>query len=272
MGAAIIGLADNAAAVFSNPAGLMNINNSDMEFGRTNMPAGLGVSYFSFAKKIRGHHAIAISFLGFTTDEMKVRTPLQPDGTGEYFSVGQYAYGLSYARNYTDKFKVGFTAKLLNLNLMSDVFSEMSWSGDIGLQYHSDLPGLLKNTIIAVSIRNFGPQITYIKEGYGLPLNYTIGATRPIEQIFTDNDRLAIAINWNKCVDEQEKAQVGVEYVYDNIFAIRTGYKFSSGEQGMTFGGGMITTIAAKQARFDYSFTPFGIIGSIHKFSMGFGF
>ena len=271
MGSAIIGLADNAAAVFSNPAGLMNIASTDMEFGHTTMPAGIGLSYFSFAKKIAGHHAIAVSLLALGTDEMKVRTPLQPEGTGEYFSVGHYAYGLSYARDYTDKFKVGFTAKLLNLNMVSEMYSEVSWSGDIGLQYNSALPGILKGTIIAVSIRNFGPQITFAKEGYGLPLNYTIGATRPIYGIFTENDRLAIAINWNKCVDEQEKAQLGLEYRYNNLIDLRCGYKFQSGEQGATFGMGLKNNLMNKQMRFGYSFTPFGIIGSIHKFSMGFG-
>ncbi|MBN2279108.1 MAG: PorV/PorQ family protein [Candidatus Marinimicrobia bacterium] len=270
MGSAIIGLADNAAAVFSNPAGLMNINSADMEFGHTSMPAGVGLSYFSFAKKL-GHHAIAISLLALTTDEMKVRTPLQPEGTGEYFSVGKYAYGLTYARNYTDKFKVGFTARLLNLHMVSDMYSELSWSGDIGLQYNSALPGILEGTIIAVTIRNFGPQVTYAKEGYGLPLNYTIGATRPVYGLFTENDRLALAINWNKCVDEQEKAQIGVEYSYNSLIDLRCGYKFSSGEQGATFGMGLSNTMMGKQMRFGYSFTPFGIIGSIHKFSLGFG-
>ncbi len=272
MGSAIIGLADNAAAVFSNPAGLMNIPSADMEFGYTSMPAGIGLSYFSFAKKFAGHHAVAISLLALTTDEMKVRTPLQPEGTGEYFSVGHYAYGLTYARNYTDKFKVGFTAKLLSLNMMGDVFSEISWSGDLGLQYNSDLPGILEGTIIAVTIRNFGPQITFAKEGYGLPLNYTIGATRPVHGVFTNNDRLALAVNWNKSVDEQEKAQVGMEYSYNNLIDLRCGYKFLSGEQGATFGVGLSNTLKGSKMRFGYSFTPFGIIGSIHKFSLGFGF
>lgn len=271
MGAAVIGLTDNAAAVFSNPAGLMNITGNDMEFGHTNMPAGIGLSYFSFARKIFGHHAVAISFLGLTTDDMKVRTPLQPEGTGEYFSVGNFAYGITYARDYTDKFRVGFTARLLSLNV-SDMYNELSWSGDIGLQYDSDLPGLLEGTIIAVTIRNFGPQITYAKEGYGLPLNYTIGATRPVYNIFSDNDRLALAVNWNKCVDEQEKAQFGMEYSFNDIIALRCGYKFESGEQGATFGLGLNHNILTRKMRFGYSFTPFGMIGSIHKFSLGLGF
>ncbi len=269
LGAASIAIVDDAGAVFSNPAGLMNITNSDIEVGRTNMPAGIGLSYFSFAKKF-GHHAIAISMLSFATDDMKVRTVLQPEGTGEEFYSGQHAYGLTYARNYTDKFKVGFTAKLLSLNIVSGMYDEVSWCGDIGLQYHSDLPGLLTGTIIAVSIRNFGPQITYVSEGYGLPLLYTIGAARPIENIFSDNDKLFVAVNWNKSVDEQEKAQIGLEYNYSNIISLRTGYKFNSGEQSITFGTGFMTKVLERQLRINYSYTPFGMIGDIQKFSLGF--
>ncbi len=271
MGAASIAIVDDAGAVFSNPAGLMNISGGDMDVGRTSMPAGISLSYLSVARKF-GHHAIGLSVLGFGTDDMKVRTVLQPEGTGETFYVGHYAYGLTYARNYTDKFKVGFTAKLLNLNMVSGVFNEVSWSGDIGLQYHSDLPGMLTGTIIAVSIRNFGPQITYVSEGYGLPLIYTIGAAKPIENIITDNDKLFIAINWNKSVDEQEKAQIGLEYNLKNMIALRSGYKFSSGEQGLTFGAGLSTNLMSRTLRFNYSYTPFGLIGDIQKFSLGFSF
>ncbi len=271
LGAAAIAITNDAGAVFSNPAGLMNIANFDAEIGRTNMPAGLHLSYFSFAKKF-GHHAVAISMLGFATDDMKVRTVLQPQGTGETFYVGHYAYGLTYSRNYTDKFKVGFTGKILNLNMVSGVFDEVSWSGDIGLQYHSDLPGFLTGTIIAVSIRNFGPQITYIKEGYGLPLIYTIGVAKPITSLFADRDKLYLAVNWNKSVDEKEKAQIGVEYNFNNILALRAGYKINSGEQDLTLGAGFNTNIGTRQMRFSYSYTPFGMIGDIQKFALGFSF
>lgn len=269
MGSAVIGIVDDASAVFSNPAGLMNIENMNIQFGRTGMPADIALNYSSFAKRFGSHHVFAISVLGLTTDEMKVRTPLQPEGTGETFHSGQYAFGLSYARNYTDKFKVGFTARLLDLNIVSGMYRKTSWSADIGLQYHSALPGLLKGTIIAVSISNFGPQITYAKEGYGLPLNYVLGAARPIENIFTNNDKMHLAVNWNKALDEKEKAQVGLEYIYANTLEFRCGYKFASGQQGFSTGIGTKQKLMDKDFTFRYAFSPFGVIGNIHRFSMG---
>ncbi len=45
-------------------------------------------------------------------DEL-VRTVDQPEGTGEFFSAGDIAVGLSYARNLTDRFSIGFSAKYI---------------------------------------------------------------------------------------------------------------------------------------------------------------
>jgi len=269
MGSAVIGITDDASAVFSNPAGLMNIQNMNIQFGRTNLPANIGLTYSSVAKKVGNHHAFALSVLGLTTDEMKVRTPLQPEGTGQTFHSGQYAFGLTYARDYTDKFKVGFTARILDLNIVSGMYSQTSWSADIGLQYHSALPGLLEGTIIAVAIRNFGPQITYAKEGYGLPLNYVIGAAKPIEGLFFENDKMHLAANWNKALDEKEKAQVGMEYIFNDLLELRFGYKFASGEQGFSTGLGVKQQIMQRELVFRYAFSPFGVIGNVHRFSLG---
>jgi hypothetical protein len=269
MGSAIIGIVDDASSVFSNPAGLMNISNMDIQFGRTSLPADIALNYSSIAKRFGTHHVFALSVLGLRTDEMKVRTPLQPEGTGQTFHSGQYAFGLSYARNYTDKFKVGFTGRILDLNIVSGMYKQTSWSADIGLQYHSALPGILEGTIIAVAIRNFGPQITYAKEGYGLPLNYVIGAAKPVEGIFFENDKMHLAANWNKALDEKEKAQVGMEYIFDNMLEFRCGYKFASGQQGFSTGMGVRQEVMQRELVFRYAYSPFGVIGNIHRFSIG---
>jgi len=269
MGSAVIGIVDEASAVFSNPAGLMNIQDTDLQFGRTEMPAGISLNYSSVAKKFGDHHVFALSVLGLTTDEMKVRTPLQPEGTGETFHSGQYAFGLSYARDYTDQFKVGFSAKILNLNIVSGMYSKTSWSADIGLQYDSNLPGIMEGTIIAATVQNFGPQITYAKEGYGLPLNYVLGAVKPIKNIFTNSDKIHLAANWSKPLDEKEKAQIGLEYIYANIFELRGGYKFATGQQGFSTGFGVRKKLLQKNLTFRYAFSPFGVIGSVHRFSLG---
>ena len=56
---------------------------------------------------------IGFSFTSLSMEDMKVRTVEQPDGTGENFSAGDMAIGLSYARNLTDRFSVGITAKYI---------------------------------------------------------------------------------------------------------------------------------------------------------------
>ncbi len=49
---------------------------------------------------------------------MKVRTPLQPDGTGETFYAGNYKFGLSYARFLTDRVTFGGTLNFVHMSLL----------------------------------------------------------------------------------------------------------------------------------------------------------
>ncbi len=57
--------------------------------------------------------SLGLSFTSLNMSDMKVRTVDQPEGTGEYFSAGDIAVGVSFAKNLTDRFSIGFTGKYI---------------------------------------------------------------------------------------------------------------------------------------------------------------
>jgi hypothetical protein len=71
--------------------------------------------------------------------DMKVRTVEQPEGTGENFSAGDIAIGISYARFLTDRFSVGLTAKYIKQSIWH--MSSSAFAIDAGTVFRTDLLG-----------------------------------------------------------------------------------------------------------------------------------
>ena len=69
---------------------------------------------------------------------------------------------------------------------------------------------------------------------------------------------------------------VGAEYVFNNMFAIRGGYKtlFSKdSEEGMSIGGGIQHEIEGLTTFYiDYAYHDFGILNNIQMFTVGLSF
>ena len=85
---------------------------------------------------------------------MEVTTELFPDGTGEDFKVLSLSARATFARNLTDRLKVGES-----LNYISDKIAETQMqtiSYDIGSNFQTGI----YNTVLGMSITNFGPKMS----------------------------------------------------------------------------------------------------------------
>ena len=79
--------------------------------------------------------------------------PHKPDGTGELFTAGAMAIGITYARDLTDQFSIGFNAKYLREHLWN---IPAAVAIDIGTIYR--IP-VLNEFRLAASISNFGTKM-----------------------------------------------------------------------------------------------------------------
>lgn len=265
MSQAVIADVSDASSVFYNPAGLINIKRNNLVVSYSQLPADVNLSFAGFGKKLGEDDAIAVSVISLRTDEMIERTILNPEGTGRKFVYANYAFGASYAHNFTMDLTIGFTLKYLWLNPMSGVFSKSSWSGDMGLQYKTSFKGILKDLRIGMMVSNFGPEISVVKESYALPLKYTVGIAKPV--FLNSENRITLSANWVKALDEQEKTQLGFEYSFSNFIFLRGGYKFASDLQTWSGGVGFVQNISITDLKMDYSYSDFGDLGRLHRFT-----
>ena len=76
--------------------------------------------------------------------------------------------------------------------------------------------------------------------------------------------------------DANQQEHLGLEYEFDNTFAIRVGYKFNYVNEGFTCGGGIHHMVGNLKISIDYSYGAMNAMisdytGNVHRISLGVG-
>lgn len=265
MADAYIAVVNGAEATYYNSAALPWMNGSDMVFNHNSWFAGINHEFFAAARSFGDLGAFGVSVTALYTDEMKVRTPLQPDGTGETFYAGNYRAGLTYSRFLTDRVTFGATASYISMSLYPG-FSVRAFSIDIATMYVSDFRGFR----FAMQIANFGSNAQYVNEPYPLPTNFTFGLA--MNAVDEENQKLIVGVSAIKPNEGEPLAQVGTEWNFQNIFFLRGGYRLNHPVATYTFGGGVHLDVSDYGFRFDYSYSKYSLLGASHRFGVGVSF
>lgn len=262
MGDAYISVVEGAEGTFYNAASLAWIQGTDIVFDHNFWFAGINHDYAAVAQTFSEIGTFGVAVTALYTDMMKVRTPLQPDGTGETFSAGNYKFGISYSRFFTEQVTVGLTVNYINMTLYKD-FSADAFSVDIATMYSSGFRGFK----FAMQISNFGSQVKYVNESYPLPTAFTFGAS--INAIDGENQKVMISFAATKPNDGQPLTQVGGEWNYQDMFFARGGYKINYDVATYSFGAGIKLNLSGIDTRVDYSYSKFGLLGVSHRVGIG---
>ena len=294
MGGAYVAVANDASAIYWNPAGISNLKNNSVSFNHTYWFAGTSHDNAGVVLKVSEDQALALSYTSLSMPDMKVTNEFYQDGTGEYFSATDLALGISYALNITSEFSMGFTGKYISQNIWH--MSASAFGLDVGLLYKSPIEGLT----LGMAITNVGSQIKYEGEdnfiyysfdpnlngtsdkiyseikmdSWDLPLLFKVGLAY---QLFkNDTNGLLISCDAVHPNDYSEYINIGFEYGFKETFYLRGGYKSlfkTDSEEGLAGGVGVIYYITDFiPMRVDYSFSTFGILNDIHRFSVEIGF
>ena len=266
MGDAFLATADDVSAVYYNPAGLTNLEYREVGFTHTMWPAGISHDFVAAAMPLpRLGGTVALSAIALTTGDMVERTVGNPEGTGRTFTASDLAAGVSYARDMTDRFSVGLTWRYIG-EYYADVKSH-SWAMDIGALYRTSFQGLR----IGMNFCNFGPDITMLNNAYPLPMSFHFGLAG--ELLDTDEHKVTLGWEGSHPNDNLEKFQVGTEYWYNDMFALRAGYKFGAWDADrLGVGAGAKIPVGSAKLKVDYSFSDMQELKSVHRFSLGFQF
>lgn len=288
MGESFAAVANDASALFWNPAGIGNLQN--LEVHLTHMDYLMDVS-FEYAGLVIpvGNSRIGFSAAVLGMDDEHVTTLDDPDAEiGTTWSASSFAIGMTYSRALSDRFSVGVTGKYIQENIYNS--GANTFAIDIGSLYDTGINGIK----IGMAMTNFGGKMKLggrdftqrnvdpdptrggnidqsadlVVSSWPLPLNFRVGLS--YELFKSESSGLMLAADFNHPTDADERINIGAEYTLAKRIFVRGGYKFNYDEESFTAGGGLNVPITNYNLMIDYAFQEFGILGETHRFSLGF--
>ncbi len=286
MGEAFSVVSDDATAIFHNPAGIAQIEAEKFEltFCKTLWIADISYNAAGLIVNggIWGNFGVSIispdygDFVGTRVAE----TEQGFEETG-MLDVGAFSLGFAYGRKLTDKFMFGGHVKWVSQHLGSNLFalergSDSTWIEDnkvstIGYDVGTIFYPGFKSFRFGMFIRNFSGAVRFGEkaeyEEFQLPLTFKIGVAMDILDLFGEHpdNSFVIDIDAVHPRDYTERLQIGGEFVYKDMIALRGGYKFNYDEEGLTLGVG----IRAGGIKLDYAYCEFGTFNFVNRVSLG---
>ena len=155
MGGSFVGLANDASALFWNPAGLSFSKGINTLFSHNDWALDISHEFIGAIIPLKNNNHLGVSFSALTMGEKEVTTVIEPDGNGLYYSVLDLAMGLSYAKSISDRLSYGLTLKYIRTSAYNESASTVAF--DIG----SILRTSFHNLKIGMALSNFGGELRY---------------------------------------------------------------------------------------------------------------
>lgn len=278
LGSAFTSRADDASAVYWNPAGMSllpsrellaehDIHIQDSAINRLAYvhPLGAGDGH---ARKAFG---VSLSYLSLNGIEARSGNTAKPDGT---FGASDFYGAASYSQPLSENLTVGVTGKILQQNIGSD--RAAGYAADLGVLQR------LGRFRLGAALVNLGPAMKFANDSSPLPQSLRVGAS-------VDYAPVTASVETEIVKGESDPIyKVGVEYAAAAMLALRVGYFSRSAATqsalkggslgadggaaaallGLTAGFGLRVTRYA----FDYAFVPYGELGSAHQMSLSVRF
>ncbi len=286
VGEATVAFVDDAYAMYWNPAGLVGVTEQQTVFTNVNYLLDIKLNYFGFAKHFEDVGVFGISATVLSMDDLEITNFENQNGTGEFYSASSYTIGLSYAKQLNAKVAFGATLKYVG-----ETIHHLN-SSSIAFDFGTVLETGFNSLRMGMSISNMGPKMSFSGSDlifssiddngvittsekkastYELPLIFRIGFAYDVN--LTDKSIMTLLSEFKHPNDNTEQGAIGGQYGYDNKYFLRGGYKINYDEEGLSFGGGLNTSLGEESSMFiDYAWQDFGRLSTTQRFSIGFTF
>ncbi|NOQ97841.1 MAG: PorV/PorQ family protein [Calditrichae bacterium] len=281
MGQAYIAIANDAEALFYNPAGISQFDKNEVFFSNTQWIVDIQLEYLGLVYHLDGVNTVGLAVTYLHTEEMEETTELFPYGTGNFFRYADALIGLSYSRKMTDKFSFGISVKYMHETLAELTMSSLLF--DLGTYYKTGW----KSIRFAVAVPHFGgdmapsgsftyknldnEQITKSDfQKFPPPILFRIGVAGELYQ--TENNMISGSVQLNHPNDNVENVNFGLEYWWRKTFALRAGFATARTEENFSTGFGLLIPLKGIGVGVDYSFSNFGRLGYVNRFALNIQF
>lgn len=281
-------------AYYFNPAAIARTTRHELSLSHLRWIADISYNHMALAIPLGGAGTLVASLTALNSGAIDVRTVSQPLGTGETFDVADVALGVGWGRPITDRFSVGGRITYLQERIWHSTLA--SGVIDLGTIYRVNDGGLVLGaaiTNLGVGGRYDGRDLsvtfdqdpnssgdngtipsTIFTDRFGVPITLRFGLALPVR--LDAANRLRLAIDALHPSDNSESVNLGAEYAYKDVFALRAGWQqlfLEDSEAGLTLGAGFKGEMSnALGFHLDYAFTDQGRLDHAHRFSVGIDF
>ena len=273
LGGAFGGLANDATSIYWNPAGLSQLKQTSFSDTHTIWLADTRYNYLAFATPVEKVGTLGASVTFLNVPDTEITTLAKPDGTGLWYSAWDAAVSVAYSRQLYEKesganLSFGINAKYIHQQIHRE--SATGVAIDVGTLYHTGWRSLR----IGMCFSNFGPEMRFSGPDLVTGAEEARDSRNADYRPYPDT----VALDANHPNDNSERLNLGLEYWYRQMAAIRGGYKLRLGpdssddEEGLTLGLGIHMNFASTMLSLDYAFADFGYLQRAHRVSLGLKF
>jgi len=256
LGDAYVAAASGAAALYWNPAGLMQDRGWRFEASQRRFALERNFSFAGLIFPISERSAVGLGWIGFAADGIEARSgnTATPD---EYFSDHENALLLSASHRLADWLAIGSTVKAITQSLFNESAHGYSASAGVQLFLHDRLT-------LGANYQDFYSTYWW-KDGRweNFPRTAMAGAAWQI------GSRSLVTLDYHETEHEPGRVRAGLEFSSIAALPLRLGYSQNS----FAAGAGLVMPLATHELRIDYHFSAQdGINGRAHAFSVAIDF
>ena len=252
MGGGFISLADDASAIYYNPAMLPYLNYQEFSVMHIDLFEGTQYNYAGWVFPDTKLGGFGVGFFRIGTDDILGRSNFIADRT---FGYSQSQILVSYGQKLSTDVSFGASFKIVNQSL--DELSDYGLGLDIGFSLKLSkyiTSGMIFRDIVPAELK-----LDAISET--TPISYAGGIG--IKALpFIKKSVINAAFELEKIEDRTVKVHSGSEILIDNKFAIRGGYD----KDNISFGAGVLIN----RIKVDYAYKILDDINDSHRFSLSF--
>ena len=265
MAGAFVSIPGDMHGIAYNPASLVGVRDQSIAITYVDHLADFKAGFVGFSKSVPeiGMFGVSITYMNYGSMQ---RTDILGNGLGS-FAPGDVLFSGTYGRLFGENLHCGVSLKFIHSKI--DQYVATALAGDLGVIYR--IPE--KSVDIGFSVLNLGTSLNAFRDEHEkLPAEYRLGVSNQLAHL-----PLLINLNLIKYPDQDSNFLGGIYWALggeftlsENLF-LRWGYNSRGIEEkvnssrdrfaGVSLGLG----IHYKKYRFNYSFSSYGLVGTINQ-------